>query len=520
MKIRRAVVSVSSKAGLSDLALFLNKHDVEILSTGGTKKYLEGIGLKPLEVSAYTGFPEIMDGRVKTLHPKVHGGILNIRDNEEHQQAMRTHGISHIDMIVVNLYPFIEVVSKGCTFEDAIENIDIGGPTMLRSAAKNWPDVTVITDPADYERVLAEMKATSGAVSRETNFGLAVKVYQRTAAYDAAISNWLGCRTGQGTAIFPDTFTGQFSKAQEMRYGENPHQKAAFYADSVKPRFGFGNMKQLHGKELSFNNLLDLQGAMQIVKDFSAPTACVVKHNSPCGVASAPKLEQAYKDAFACDTLSAFGGIIGLNRRVDAKTAKAISDSGFMECVIAPAFDEGALAILKLKKNIRLIEYKDAGARPAENVYACDVKKVEGGLLLQEQDLMDAFAEDLKSVTKKKANAEQLKSLVFAWKVAKHVKSNAIVIAKGTRTVGIGGGQPSRVDSMRIAIRKAGKEAKGACAATDGFFPKPDSVQLAGKAKLAAIIQPGGSIKDEDSFRAAEKAGMAMVVTGIRHFRH
>ncbi|HRZ67430.1 MAG TPA: bifunctional phosphoribosylaminoimidazolecarboxamide formyltransferase/IMP cyclohydrolase [Candidatus Omnitrophota bacterium] len=520
-KIKRALISVSDKKGIVEFAKGLEKLGIEIISTGGTAKTLREGRVKIKAISDVTGFPEMLSGRVKTLHPKIHGGILAIRGDRGHMDQVKKHKIGLIDMVVVNLYPFEDTVrDPKVKLQDAIEMIDIGGPAMVRSAAKNYRDVAIICNPDRYLKVLMELQQKGCSLSEETLEALAVEAFGHTAKYDAAIYTFLSAKFARTKEKFPEILHLVFERMQGLRYGENPHQKAAFYADSVKPRFGFGNMKQLHGKELSFNNLLDLQGAMQIVKDFSAPTACVVKHNSPCGVASAPKLEQAYKDAFACDTLSAFGGIIGLNRRVDAKTAKAISDSGFMECVIAPAFDEGALAILKLKKNIRLIEYKDAGARPAENVYACDVKKVEGGLLLQEQDLMDAFAEDLKSVTKKKANAEQLKSLVFAWKVAKHVKSNAIVIAKGTRTVGIGGGQPSRVDSMRIAIRKAGKEAKGACAATDGFFPKPDSVQLAGKAKLAAIIQPGGSIKDEDSFRAAEKAGMAMVVTGIRHFRH
>ncbi|MFA6356664.1 MAG: bifunctional phosphoribosylaminoimidazolecarboxamide formyltransferase/IMP cyclohydrolase, partial [Candidatus Omnitrophota bacterium] len=446
---------------------------------------------------------------------------LAIRGDRGHMEQVKKHKIGLIDMVVVNLYPFEDTVrDPKVSLPEAIEMIDIGGPAMVRSAAKNYRDVAVICNPDRYLRILMELQGKGCSLSEETLEALAVEAFGHTAKYDAAIYTFLSSRFAQTKEKFPEILHLVFERVQGLRYGENPHQKAAFYADSVKPRFGFGNMKQLHGKELSFNNLLDLQGALQIVKDFVAPTACIVKHNSPCGVASALKLEQAYKDAFACDTLSAFGGIIGLNRKVDVKTAKAISDSGFMECVLAPAFDAGALTVLKEKKNLRIIEYKDAGAKAAENVYACDLKKIEGGLLLQDQDSIDARPDDLKTVTKKKINAEQLKSLMFAWKVAKHVKSNSIVIAKGERTVGIGGGQPSRVDSARIAIRKAGKEAKGACLATDGFFPKPDSVQLAGKAKIAAIIQPGGSIKDADSFNAADKAGIAMVVTGIRHFRH
>lgn len=521
VKIKRALISVSDKKGIVDFARGLEKLGIEIISTGGTAKVLKENRVKIRAVSEVTGFPEMLSGRLKTLHPKIHGGILARRGDSGHMAQVREHKIRLIDMVVVNLYPFEETARSPKTrLEDAIEMIDIGGPAMIRSAAKNFKDVAVICNPERYLRILMELRGKDRSLSDETLETLAVEAFGHTAKYDAAIYTFLSGRVAQAKEKFPEILHLVFERTQGLRYGENPHQKAAFYADSVKPRHGFGGMKQLHGKELSFNNLLDLNGALQIVKEFDAPTACVVKHNSPCGVASSPRLEAAYKDAFNCDSLSAFGGIIGLNRRVDAKTARAIYDSGFMECVIAPAYDAGALKILKEKKNLRVIEYKGLGGKAENGVYSCDFKKIEGGLLLQEQDELDVKAEDLKPVTKRKPGENQIKSLLFAWKVAKHVKSNAIVIAKGERTIGIGGGQPSRVDSVRIAIRKAGKEVKGACLATDGFFPRPDSVLLAGKAKVAAIIQPGGSIKDEDSVKAADRSGIAMVVTGVRHFRH
>ncbi len=520
-KIKRVLISVSDKKGIIDCAKGLEKLGVEIISTGGTAKVLRDNKIKIRAISDVTGFPEMLSGRVKTLHPKIHGGILAIRGEREHMAQVKKHKIGLIDMVVVNLYPFEETVrNPKVKLADAIEMIDIGGPAMLRSAAKNYRDVAVVCNPDRYLRILMELQEKGCCLSEETLETLAVEAFGHTAKYDAAIYAFLSGKFAPLKDKFPEVLHLVFERSQGLRYGENPHQKAAFYADSTKPKYGFGGMKQLHGKELSFNNFLDLQGAIQIVNDFEAPTACVVKHNSPCGVASSAKLDRAYKDAFACDPLSAFGGIIGLNRKVDATTAKAIVESGFMECVIAPDYERGALDILKEKKNLRVIEYGYPHDNTGKGVYSCDLKKIEGGLLLQEQDLMDAGPDDLKTVTKKKPSTAHIRSLVFAWKVAKHVRSNAVVITRDERTIGIGGGQPSRVDSARIAIRKAGNEAKGACLATDGFFPKPDSVQLAGKAGISAIMQPGGSIKDEDSIKAADKAGIAMVMTGIRHFRH
>lgn len=515
------MISVSDKKGVIDFAKGLEKLGIEIISTGGTAKILRENRIKIRAISDMTGSPEMLGGRLKTLHPKIHGGILAKRGDRGHMKQAKDHRIGLIDMVVVNLYPFEDTVrNPRVRLEDAIEMIDIGGPAMIRSAAKNFSDVAVLCNPDRYLCVLMELQENDRSLSEETRQALAVEAFGHTARYDAAIYAFLNGRFAGSKDRFPEILHLVFQRAQGLRYGENPHQKAAFYADSIRPAYGFGGMKQVHGKELSFNNFLDLNSAVQIVKDFRPPTACIVKHNSPCGVASSPRLDQAYRQAFKCDSLSAFGGIVGLNRKVDSRTAKAIFDSGFLECVIAPAYDAGALKILTERKNLRIIEYKDMASGPGRGVYSCDVKKIEGGLLLQEQDELEVGASDLKAATKRKPSESQVKTLLFAWKVAKHVRSNAIVIAKGERTIGIGGGQPSRVDSARIAIRKAGKDIKDACLATDGFFPKPDSVQLAGKAGIAAIIQPGGSIKDEDSIRAADKAKIAMVTTGARHFRH
>jgi len=408
--------------------------------------------------------------------------------------------------------------------------IDIGGPAMIRSAAKNFGDVAVVSNPDRYPQILSELEDSGGALSGRTLAALSVEAFGHTARYDVKIYDFLRSRLTIRDN-FPEVLNLVFERAQGLRYGENPHQEAAFYADSVRPRHGFAAMKQLHGKELSFNNLLDLNAALQIVKDFDSPCACVVKHNSPCGVAlsrsfsgkggaSSGKLYTAYRDAFRCDSLSAFGGIVGLNRRVDVKTAAEISASGFLECVIAPGYDAGALEILKNRKNLRLIEFKDMSKKTRDGIYSCDIKKIEGGMLIQEQDRLDITPDDLKAVTKKKPSASRIRSLLFAWRAAKHVKSNAIVIAKGERTIGIGGGQPSRVDSVKIAINKAGKSAAGGCLASDGFFPQPDSILQAAKAGITAIIQPGGSVKDEEVIKAADSSGIAMVFTKVRHFKH
>jgi phosphoribosylaminoimidazolecarboxamide formyltransferase/IMP cyclohydrolase len=519
-KITRALISVSDKTGVLEFSRDLARYDVEILSTGGTAKMLRDAGLPVKDVSEFTGFPEMLDGRVKTLHPKVHGGLLGMRSNPEHVAKMKEHGIENIDMVVVNLYPFEATVAKdGCTLEDAIENIDIGGPTMLRSAAKNWPDVTVITDPADYEKVLLEMTSSNGTVSRETNFGLAVKVYQRTAAYDAAISNWLGRRTGDDVALFPDTFTVQFRKAQEMRYGENPHQNAAFYVESASAEASTATATQLQGKELSYNNIADTDAALECVKQFSdAPSCVIVKHANPCGVAVGDSLLDAYDRAYRTDPESAFGGIIACSRELDAATAAAIVERQFVEVIIAPTVSAEASAIVAAKKNVRLLA---CGPLTMQPVPRLDMKRVTGGLLLQDADL--ALYNELKVVSKRPPSEQEMADLLFAWRVAKFVKSNAIVYARDKMTIGVGAGQMSRVNSARIAAIKAeqaGLQVIGAVMASDAFFPFRDGIDNAAAAGITAVIQPGGSMRDNEVIAAADEHGMAMVFTGMRHFRH
>jgi phosphoribosylaminoimidazolecarboxamide formyltransferase / IMP cyclohydrolase len=520
VKIKRALISISDKRDIVEFAKGLKKFGIEIISTGGTAKLLRSRGIKIRAVSDMTGFPEILSGRVKTLHPKIHGGILAKRAVSEHMLQVRKHKIDLIDLVVVNLYPFEDtILDPKVKLEDAVEMIDIGGPAMIRSAAKNFWDVAVVSNPDRYPQVLSELESNKGVLSDRTLAALSAEAFGHTARYDAKIYEFLRSRLSTRDN-FPEVLHLVFEKAQGLRYGENPHQEASFYADSVRPRHGFAAMKQLHGKELSFNNLLDLNAALQIIKDFDSPCACVVKHNSPCGVALSDKLRAAYRDAFRCDSLSAFGGIVGLNRRVDVKTAVEISASGFLECIAAPGYDAGALKILKNRKNLRLIEFKDISKKTKDGIYSRDIKKIEGGMLMQEQDRLDITSDDLRVVTKKKPPASRIKSLLFAWKAAKHVKSNAIVIARGERTIGIGGGQPSRVDSVKIAINKAGKSARGACLASDGFFPQPDSVLHAARSGIAAIIQPGGSVKDKEVIKAADRSGLAMVFTEVRHFKH
>jgi phosphoribosylaminoimidazolecarboxamide formyltransferase/IMP cyclohydrolase len=519
-KITRALISVSDKTGVLEFARDLARYEVEILSTGGTAKMLRDAGLLVKDVSEFTGFPEMLDGRVKTLHPKVHGGLLGMRSNPEHVAKMKEHGIENIDMVVVNLYPFEATVAKdGCTLEDAIENIDIGGPTMLRSAAKNWPDVTVITDPADYEKVLLEMTSSNGTISRETNFGLAVKVYQRTAAYDAAISNWLGRRTGDDVALFPDTYTVQFRKTQEMRYGENPHQNAAFYVETASAEASTATATQLQGKELSYNNIADTDAALECVKQFSdAPSCVIVKHANPCGVAVGDSLLDAYDRAYRTDPESAFGGIIACSRELDAATAAAIVERQFVEVIIAPSVSAEASAIVAAKKNVRLLA---CGPLTTQSMPRLDMKRVTGGLLLQDADL--ALYNELKVVSKRTPTEQEMADLLFAWRVAKFVKSNAIVYARDKMTVGVGAGQMSRVNSARIAAIKAeqaGLQVTGAVMASDAFFPFRDGIDNAAAAGITAVIQPGGSMRDNEVIAAADEHGMAMVFTGMRHFRH
>jgi len=518
--IKRALISVSDKTGVAEFAAELAALGVEILSTGGTAKLLRTQGLSVKDVSEFTGFPEMLDGRVKTLHPKVHGGLLGMRDNPEHLAKMAEHGIEAIDMVVVNLYPFEATVAKpDCSLEDAIENIDIGGPTMLRSAAKNNRDVTVLVDCRDYAAVLDEMKGSNGSVTRETNFRLAVKVYQHTAAYDGAISNWLGKKLDADSVAFPPTLSFQFHKAQGMRYGENPHQQAAFYVEKNVREASISTARQLQGKELSYNNIADTDAALECVKQFSAGPACViVKHANPCGVALGGSLLEAYNRAFSTDPESSFGGIIAFNAELDAATAQAICDKQFVEVIIAPKVAAAAVDVVAAKKNVRLLECGEWPPQPGQRL---EMKRVNGGMLVQETDL--ALYDQLKVVTKRQPTEEELRDLLFTWQVAKFVKSNAIVYGKDGMTIGVGAGQMSRVNSARIAAIKAEHaklEVKGSVMASDAFFPFRDGIDNAAAVGIAAVIQPGGSIRDEEVIAAADEHGMAMVFTAMRHFRH
>ncbi|MFH1406733.1 MAG: bifunctional phosphoribosylaminoimidazolecarboxamide formyltransferase/IMP cyclohydrolase [Candidatus Omnitrophota bacterium] len=523
-KIKRVLISVSDKTGLVEFVKGLLDFGVEILASGGTAKLLRENNVKVMEVSDYTGFPEMLDGRVKTLHPKIHGGLLALRDNPEHIKQIKEHGIGFIDMVVVNLYPFEKTVAKpDVKFEEAIENIDIGGPSMLRSAAKNHRSVAVVCNPARYKDILSEMKKNTGAIPEDMLKSLAVEVFERTSGYDTAIFNYLkkqvrcsvfGVRCEK--VEFPEKLELQYEKVQDLRYGENPHQKAAFYGDKRISGACVSSAKQLHGKELSFNNIYDLDAALEIVKEFKEPACAVIKHTNPCGTALAKTLKEAFEDALSCDPVSAFGSIISLNRTVDVPTAKSILEAGFTECVIAPSYDAQALDVLKTKKNLRILEVGELKAASGE----FDLKKVKGGLLAQDADTKEITADDLKVVTEKKPTEAQIDSMLFGWKVAKHVKSNAIVLCQGTKTVGVGAGQMSRVDSVFIACEKAGERSLKSTLASDAFFPKEDAVKLAAKKGIEAIIQPGGSIADEEVIKAADGAGIVMVFTGVRHFRH
>ncbi|HTY44388.1 MAG TPA: bifunctional phosphoribosylaminoimidazolecarboxamide formyltransferase/IMP cyclohydrolase [Patescibacteria group bacterium] len=521
VKVKRALISVSDKTGIVDFARALSGLGVEILSTGGTARLLRENGISAMDVSDYTGFPEMLDGRVKTLHPKIHAGLLALRDNPEHMRTLKEHGIGLIDMVVVNLYPFEKTTQKpGVTIEEVIENIDIGGPSMLRSAAKNHQSVAVICNPGRYGRILEELQKNDNRLSEETLRDLGVEVFEATSHYDGVIHRYLALHLlGAGKPLsgegLPSDLALNFVKVQDLRYGENPHQRAAFYRDSRRQE-GLVQMKQLWGKELSFNNILDVQAAVNVIQEFDLPAVVFIKHNNPCGVAENKNLLKAYRDAWNCDRLSAFGGIVGINRKIDLVLATAIAKSGFLECVICPSFAPEALALLKEKKNLRLLEWPQL----AQKVADLDFKKVNGGLLVQDSDTLTLDNKNLKVVTKKKPTKSQLESLVFAWKVAKHVKSNAIILAKGTKTVGIGAGQMSRVDSVVIAKTKSGASSRNCCLASDAFFPKEDAILQAAKAGAKAIIQPGGSLADEAVIKACDKHKIAMVFTGIRHFRH
>jgi phosphoribosylaminoimidazolecarboxamide formyltransferase/IMP cyclohydrolase len=521
MPIQQALLSVSDKTGILEFARALHSMGVKLLSTGGTAKLLRDNQVPVTEVSDYTGFPEMLDGRVKTLHPKIHGGLLGRRSLPAHVAKMKEHGIENIDLVVVNLYPFTQTIAKAdCTLEDAIENIDIGGPTMIRAAAKNWEDVTVVVDPADYARVLDEMK-TAKDTTRETRFALAAKVYTHTAAYDGAISNYLTSLAAPvpqpERGAFPQKLNLQFTKVQEMRYGENPHQSAAFYRDAIPAAGSLSAYAQLQGKELSYNNIADADAAWECVKTFDAPCCVIVKHANPCGVAIGADLLGAYNNALKTDPTSAFGGIIAFNGKVDGATAEVVAKQ-FVEVVIAIDYDARAREVFAAKQNVRLLTVPLA---KGGNQY--DFKRVGGGLLVQSPDNKNVQQDELKQASKRAPSVAEMADLMFAWRVAKYVKSNAIVFCGGGMTLGVGAGQMSRVDSTRIAVIKAqnaGLSLKGSVVASDAFFPFRDGIDVLAEAGARAVIQPGGSMRDDEVIKAADEHGIAMMLTGTRHFRH
>jgi phosphoribosylaminoimidazolecarboxamide formyltransferase/IMP cyclohydrolase len=530
-KIRRAILSVTDKTGLVDFARKLSALDVELISTGGTAKLLRDSGITVKDISELTGFPEMLDGRVKTLHPKVHGGILHRRDNQKHVATVAEHGITPIDMVVVNLYSFEKnAATPGVAFEELIENIDIGGPSMIRSAAKNFHDVAVVTAPADYDSIAEEMSRSSGALSPETKWRLAQQAFATTAAYDSAIASTLeripagSFQLPREATTFPSTLRFTFHKTLDLRYGENPHQKAAMYSDGSQ--VGVANALQLQGKELSYNNIVDLQAAWDLAQEFDEPVCAIIKHTNPCGTATGKTLAEAYKRALECDPVSAFGGVIGVNRPIDAEAAEEMHKL-FLEVIAAPAFDEAAKAKFASKKNLRLVEVIDPRSpgrvSPAANATASAnwvLKNISGGVLVQDSDVRPLQEVDLKVVTKRPPTPEETRALLFAWKVCKHVKSNAIVYARDGQTVGVGAGQMSRVDSAKIGAMKAQLPLPGTVAASDAFFPFPDGVEEIAKAGATAIIQPGGSQRDPEVIAAADRLGLAMLFTGVRHFRH
>jgi phosphoribosylaminoimidazolecarboxamide formyltransferase / IMP cyclohydrolase len=510
--IKRALVSVSDKNGIVPFVKELVSRGVEIISTGGTKKTLEENGVKVIGISEVTGFPEMLDGRVKTLHPMIHGGLLGMRTNPDHVKQMQEHNITPIDLVVVNLYPFQQTIAKPeVEFEDAIENIDIGGPSMLRSAAKNHQDVTVVVDPADYEVVLKEV-AENGDVSSATKMKLAAKVFRHTAAYDALIAEYL---TSAAREESPEKLTVTFEKKQDLRYGENPHQAATFYKKPLGSSFSIAAAIQLHGKELSFNNINDANAALQVVREFSEPAAVAIKHMNPCGVGVGASIGEAFTKAYEADSTSIFGGIIALNREVDSETALKMHEI-FLEVIIAPTFSDAAIEILTAKKNLRLLTIDFSAKQKVED----RLMSVQGGLLLQDDDLFTLDDATITIPTKREPSEKEWADLKLAWKVVKHVKSNAIVLTQDSMTVGVGAGQMNRVGAANIAIEQAGARAKGSALASDAFFPMDDTVEAAAKAGVTAIIQPGGSIRDEDSIKKADEYGITMVFTGIRHFKH
>ena len=519
-QIRRALLSVTDKTGLVEFAQALASFGVELVSTGGTARALREAGLAVKDISDLTGFPEMLDGRVKTLHPRVHGGLLYIRGNAEHEAAVAAHGIEPIDMVVVNLYAFEKTAAKpGVAFGHLIENIDIGGPSMVRSAAKNFEDVAIVTRVADYPALIEELKTNNGGLSRETRWRLARQAFATTAAYDSAIANTLdriaeapapGAAAAPDTSSLPPTLRINFPLAQSLRYGENPHQRAALYSDGTG--LGVAGAHQLQGRELSFNNLVDLDACWELAQEFTEPAVIIVKHTNPCGAATGATILEAYQKALASDPVSAFGGVIGINREVDADAAEEIARL-FVEAIAAPAFTAEARERFASRRNLRLVEVHSAPARPV-------VKHVSGGLLLQDADTGRVTEDELKVVTWRPPTAEELRSLLFAWRVCKHVKSNAIVYAKDGQTIGVGAGQMSRVDAARFGAMKAVLPLAGSVAASDAFFPFADGLEAVAAAGATAVIQPGGSVRDDEVIAAADKLGMAMVFTGIRHFRH
>ncbi|MEB3751891.1 bifunctional phosphoribosylaminoimidazolecarboxamide formyltransferase/IMP cyclohydrolase [Geobacillus icigianus] len=512
MAVKRALISVSNKEGLIPFAKQLAELGVEIISTGGTKRALEEAGVPVISISDVTGFPEILDGRVKTLHPAIHGGILAVRGDERHQAALAEHGIHPIDLVVVNLYPFQQTIAKpDVTLAEAIENIDIGGPTMVRAAAKNYADVAIVVDPADYRTVIEELK-TTGSIQAKTRQKLAAKAFRHTAAYDAMIAEYLTNLTGEE---YPESLTVTYTKKQSLRYGENPHQSAAFYAKPLGAAFSMANAVQLHGKELSYNNINDANAAINLIREFQEPAVAAIKHMNPCGVGVGATLLEAFTKAYEADPVSIFGGIIAVNREVDRETAERMHDI-FLEIVIAPSFSDEALAILTQKKNIRLLTLDFTAPNGKEKTLV----SVNGGVLVQAADTYTLADAEWNVVTKREPTEKEREQLRFAWNVVKHVKSNAIVLAKNGMTVGVGAGQMNRVGAAKIAIEQAGEQAAGAVLASDAFFPMDDTVEAAAKAGITAIIQPGGSIRDADSIRKADEYGIAMVFTGVRHFKH
>lgn len=513
---KRAIISVSDKTGVVEFAAGLAALGYEVVSTGGTAKILRQEGIAVTEVSQITGFPECLDGRVKTMHPLVHAGILAVRDNPDHMRQIEELNVTLVDVVAINLYPFKQTILKpDVTLEEAIENIDIGGPTMLRAAAKNWQDVAVVVDPADYSTVLGQL--ATGGVNRETAFALAAKVFEHTAAYDALIADYFFRQQGAGG--FPQLLTLTYELQQPMRYGENPHQQAAFYREVGNQQNVLSAARQLHGKELSYNNINDANGALDVLKEFgnNTPCAVAVKHANPCGVAVGNSLLEAYQKAYEADPVSIFGGIVALNRPVDAQTAAELAKT-FLEIIIAPGYEPDALEILTQKKNLRLLELP--GLAEPNTPDMLDFKKVAGGLLVQQLDTHLLPQHELQVVTDRAPTPQEMQDLLFAWRVVKHVKSNGIALAKDGATTGIGPGQTNRVTALELAIRYAGDKAAGSVMASDAFFPFSDCVEAAQRAGVTAIIQPGGSIRDEDSIAACNKAGIAMVFTGMRHFKH